>query len=246
MSLRVVEQPAAPADVEAALEAAIEALRAQGLPALDPAGFHHLQTLARRAAGLRGAARRFLDARLAQALRGAQGQLVAVSSAAALDRAVGPAGERATAAQFMALPSPLAMLTRELHALHEVPGEGVAALRQHAGSERRAGRAPAGELRALRAFKSTWSHLRDEQRLAQALAAVPPNAGPLNTQRLVLRALQHMRECSPGYFHRFVSHLETLQWLHLDSLLGEDAQRQGPGTAPRLGGRAAKPRPKRR
>jgi len=245
MSLRAFEQPAAPADVEAA----IDDLRAQGLPTLDPAGFHHLQNLARRTTELQGSARRFLDARLAQALQRARGRLAAVSPAAAGCRAAEPAGERAAAVQVIAPlspVSPLALLTRELHALHQAPGEELAAAAQHAGGEREARRAPAGELRALRAFKSTWWHLRDEQRLAQALAAVPPNAGPLNTQRLVLRALQHMRECSPGYFHRFLSHLETLQWLQLDSLLAHDIQRPGPGIKSRQGARPSKPRPSRR
>ena len=245
MSLRAFEQPAAPADVEAD----IEDLREQGLAAVDPAGFHHLQTLARRAAELQGPARRFLDTRLAHALQRARGRLAIVSPAAAGGRAAEPAGERAAAVQVIAPlspVSPLALLTRELHALHQAPGEELAAAAQRAGGEREARRAPAGELRALRAFKSTWSHLRDEQRLAQALAAVPPNAGPLNTQRLVLRALQQMRECSPGYFHRFVSHLETLQWLQLDSLQADTIRRPEPGVRSRQGARTSKPRPSRR
>ena len=62
----------------------------------------------------------------------------------------------------------------------------------------------------------------------------------------LLRTLQHMRECSPGYFHRFVSHLETLQWLQLDSLLAHDIQRPGPGIKSRQGARPSKPRPSRR
>ena len=242
-------QAAAPIAAPADVEAAIEALRAQGLPTLDPAGFHPLQTLARRAAGLQGPARRFLDGRLAQALLGARGRLAAVSAAATVDRAVELTRDRAAAPQVIAPPSPLALLTRELHALHDTTAEGTAAASQHAGDERSARRAAAGELRALRAFKSTWSHLRDEQRLAQALAAVPPNAGPLNTQRLVLRSLQRMRELSPGYFHRFVSHLETLQWLEQDSLLADLAdgrQRPEAGIAQRQASRAVKRRPPRK
>ena len=242
MSLRAFEQPAAQADVDAD----IEDLREQGLPTLDPAGFHHLQNLARRTTELQGSARRFLDARLAQALQRARGRLAAVSVATPTDKAAAATSSSAVASQTILPLSALALLTRQLHALHQAPGEELAAAAQHAGGEREARRAPAGELRALRAFKSTWSHLRDEQRLAQALAAVPPNAGPLNTQRLVLRALQHMRECSPGYFHRFVSHLETLQWLQLDSLLAHDIQRPGPGIKSRQGPRPSKPRPSRR
>lgn len=237
MSLRTFEKPAAPVDVEAA----VEALRAQGLPALDPVGFHHLQTMARRAAGLQGPARRYLDGRLAQALLNARARLAAASAATAAQRTADTVPAHATFAEVVAPLSPLALLMRELHALHATLGEGAADVTLHAGVVRPARRAPAGELRALRAFKSTWSHLRDEQRLAQALAAVPPNAGPLNTQRLVLRSLQRMRELSPGYFHRFVSHLETLQWLEQDSLLADVArgrQRSEAGISQRQGGRA--------
>ena len=240
---------AAPTALPADVEAAIEALRAQGLPALDPAGFHHLQTLARRASGLKGPVRRYLEGRLAQALLNANGRLAAASAATAAQRTADTVPAHATTAEVIAPLSPLALLTRELHALHETPGERAAAAALHTGHERSARRAPAGELRALRAFKSTWANLRDEQRLAQALAAVPPNAGPLNTQRLVLRSLQRMRELSPGYFHRFVSHLETLQWLEQDSLLADLAdgrQRQEVGIAQRQGGRSAKLRPLRK
>ena len=254
MSLRALEQPAAPADVEAH----IDALRVQGLPALDPAGFHHLQTLARRAAGLQGPARCFLDGRLRQALRDARGRLAAATALAAAQKGVEPVPvtvpapatahvhARTPAALVIAPLSPLARLTRELQALHEGMGTTGLAAAPQAGDDRSAGRAPAGELRALRAFKSTWSHLRDEQRLAEALASVPPNAGPLNTQRLVLRSLQRMRELSPGYFHRFVSHLEALQWLEQDSLLADDPQRPEVGIPQRQGGRGAKLRPLRK
>ena len=65
----------------------------------------------------------------------------------------------------------------------------------------------------------------------------------------MLRSLQRMRELSPGYFHRFVSHLETLQWLEQDSLLADLAdgrQRPEAGIAQRQAGRAVKLRPPRK
>jgi len=45
----------------------------------------------------------------------------------------------------------------------------------------------------------------------------------------VLRALQRMRELSPGYFHRFLAHLETLQGLEQAGA----APAAGPAARPR-------------
>lgn len=229
---------------QAEVAAAVDALRARGLATLDPAGFHHLQTLARRAAGLQGPARRFLDARLAGVLLQARARLAAEAAAAAAGTDALPA--HADTARPRALLSPLAALVRELQALHAAPGSAAQGAVQPPRGDQSAWTAPAAELRALRAFKSTWVRLRDDQRLAQALACVPPNAGPLNSQLLVLRSLQRMRELSPGYFHRFVSHLETLQWLEQGSLLTDGGQRLEVGIAQRQGGRAAKLRPLRK
>ena len=52
-----------------------------------------------------------------------------------------------------------------------------------------------------------------DQRLTQALAQVPDNAGPLNTQRLLNQALQLMRDASPQYLQQFMAHVEALLWL---------------------------------
>ena len=57
-----------------------------------------------------------------------------------------------------------------------------------------------------------------EQQLAQALASAPENAGPLNSHRLVLRALERMRDLAPDYLHRFIVYADALCWL-------EDAER---------------------
>jgi hypothetical protein len=49
--------------------------------------------------------------------------------------------------------------------------------------------------------------------MAHSQALVPENAGPLNTQRLLHQALTLMRDASPDYVHRFISHVEALLWL---------------------------------
>lgn len=171
--------------------AALQSLRERGLQQLDPVGLHHVETLTRRLAPLQGEARRCLEALLARKLAALQ-SLAPVASDDAL--AVSPAPASVTAPPPAPPRRPLVELLADLQS-RDGPGE------------------PPRELRTLRTHRDTWARLRDELRLAQALSSLPPNAGPLNSQRLVLRALQRMRELSPGYFHRFLAHLETLQGL---------------------------------
>jgi hypothetical protein len=75
-------------------------------------------------------------------------------------------------------------------------------------------------LRAVSAYKGTWSRLRAEQRLRQALADVPAQAGPLNSSHLVHRALQTMHALSPAYLDAFMAHIDTL--LALEMATGGD------------------------
>ena len=95
--------------------------------------------------------------------------------------------------------------------------------------------APA-ERKTVRYFRHTWSCLRVDQRLAQALTEVPGNAGPLNTQRLLHQSLTAMRDTSPDYLLRFMSHVETLLWLETASPASAPAKKIAPRAA-----RARKP-----
>ena len=96
------------------------------------------------------------------------------------------------------------------------------------------------ELQALQRFRATWSRLAAEERVQQALAHVPPQAGPLNSSHLVYRALLLMRETAPEYLQRFVPYVDALLWLE---------QMQAPSVPPAAAARrkprakAAKPRP---
>ena len=65
----------------------------------------------------------------------------------------------------------------------------------------------------MTAFKGTWSRLRAEQRLRQALAQVPTMAGPLNSSHVINRTLQAMRDLSPEYLDAFMLNVDTLLWL---------------------------------
>ena len=103
-----------------------------------------------------------------------------------------PATTATTTATTTPLPGPLAALLQHI-------GQGAAT--------------PATELKAVRQFSATWARLRVDQQLARALARQPDNAGPLNSQRLMLLTLQRLRQLSPAYLQRFLAHADALLWL---------------------------------
>lgn len=69
------------------------------------------------------------------------------------------------------------------------------------------------EPKSLRHFRHAWSRLAGEQRLLEARADLPENAGPLNAHLLIHRALQRMDALSPGYLGAFLTYAESLLWL---------------------------------
>lgn len=69
------------------------------------------------------------------------------------------------------------------------------------------------ELRSIKHFRESWVKLNSEKLLAQAIAEMPKDAGPLNSHRLAIKSLTAMRDLSPEYLNRFLSYLETLLWL---------------------------------
>ncbi len=94
----------------------------------------------------------------------------------------------------------------------------------------RKAQAPAGaswpELPALEEFRALWSSLRTGSQVRRSLAQVPDDAGPLNSARLVHRALTLMRTLSPAYLQHFLAYADTLSWLDTlreAGVLGTDA-----------------------
>lgn len=71
----------------------------------------------------------------------------------------------------------------------------------------------APQLRSIARFQDTWARLSTEQQLTQTLAQAPENAGPMNSQHLVLRSLQRMQDIAPDYLQGFMSYIDTLIWL---------------------------------
>jgi Protein of unknown function (DUF2894) len=130
-----------------------------------------------------------------------------------------PKEEGASPAQ-LATPSPLATLNA-----HIAQASKAAA----GGPQSNAGKWP--ELRSAQRFRETWERLGAEEAVVKATHRAPENAGPLNSHMLVLRTLGLMRELSPHYLRRFLSHTETLLWLE---------QAQGQLKAPVGKGKAVK------
>jgi len=153
------------------------------------------QALARRAAAHAGAARRVLDDRLA-ALMGEPSPMADASQAEAADPARGA----------------LAELVDHAARQKTSPVLGPAAKPRET-SPHKAVTDAAAAAPTLQFFKRTWSRLSADQRLAQSLATLPGNAGPLNSHHLVHRSLTLMRELSPEYLERFVGYIDALQWL---------------------------------
>lgn len=69
------------------------------------------------------------------------------------------------------------------------------------------------DMKSLRQFKDTWARMSAEDDVKQAIERGPRNAGPLNSHQLVLRSLSVMRDVSPDYLRRFMTHLDALLWL---------------------------------
>lgn len=214
-----------------ALQTRLDALRASGADRRDAVGFVTLEALARRAATQPAAIRQPLLVKL---------------NAMADELCAGPA-QTVEASQQNTAPSPLAELLTYIgqHA-HAQPGITPAANetasakpnRQQGAVNREfrpnlptadSGRTRQGpELKSVAYFRNEWSKLSTEQQLTQTLAQAPENAGPMNSQHLVLRSLQVMRDIAPDYLQGFMSYIDTLIWLeHIDAAKRAPARSSG-------------------
>ena len=154
----------------------------------DPVRFRFIEAMARRAGALPpGEARRLLDERVAALIADYQEK----SDREDADRATAPALTALKLQKPLEPRSPLAALVDRL-----APQT-----------------AAQPELKALQHVRDTWTRLDADRRLTQSLAAVPGNAGPLNSHHLMHRALSEMRELSPAYLHRFMAYVDALFWL---------------------------------
>lgn len=191
--------------------AAVASLSTRPGEPFDPVRLHFLQALQRRTQDQHGAVKRRLEDRLAQALVAYQERMTQASAAAA-NRAPGrtlPAANGSQGSQNLRQPkqpSALAQLSRQL--AQTPPGQAQAGT-----TVGEPGTNELPELKSIRYFRGTWSRLSVDKQITTALAQRPPNAGPLNSDQLVLRSLGVMRDISPDYLNRFMSYLDTLLWL---------------------------------
>jgi hypothetical protein len=200
----------------------IHALTLDGAHQFDPVGFHYIETLASRASAHHGSVRRILEGKLG---------VVTEAFKARLEKA------RGESTQPLITPEP-AQPRETLRGL-------VRRLAQdrhgHVADHPDAAIEPRPELRSVRNFRNTWSKLSVKKQVSQALTQAPKNAGPLNSHRVALRSLAFMRDISPDYLNRFMSHVDTL--LCLDQ--GEKATLSS-GKIPVVGDSGKKPRASRR
>ena len=193
------------------IQAQLDALRASGAADRDPVRFAYLEALTRRAATQPATIRQSLKAKI---------------SAAADELASRPAPtptEIAPTSSASPLADLLAYISGQAHdqpdARQPVNDTSTVNRKNRPKSKTAsAGHRPQGpELKSVAIFRNEWSKLSTEQQLTQTLAQAPENAGPMNSQHLVLRSLERMRDLAPDYLQGFMSYIDTLIWLdHAD------------------------------
>lgn len=224
----LIDTPPLQREGETSIPPSLETLRNAGAQRLDPTRFHYMEQLSQRMQAQPPAVRRILEGKLNQALtdygqRFRQAQLAASDEVARLSgrqpelarelRRLLAAGDYAglrrlgAQAAFSGPCAPLAGLNQYLRNLTQNAAQD--GIDGGLGSEADA----RSEMKSLRRFRETWSRISAEDQVDQAVVRGPENAGPLNSHMLVLRSLALMRQLSPDYLRRFLSHLDALLWL---------------------------------
>lgn len=168
----------------ASTDALLHTLRDAGAARLDAVGWHYIEVLAERTRTQTGPAQVLLSQKLHRALTDVQTRMANAPAAPVL--APG------------ASPSPLALLLQEMTPPVNRPSA-TAAVPQWSGESPR-----------VRQFRKQLRRISVQKQVSQAIAQAPVNAGPINSHMLVLRALGVMRDISPDYLNRFMSHVDTL------------------------------------
>ncbi|WP_217617615.1 DUF2894 domain-containing protein [Achromobacter sp. GbtcB20] len=221
--------------------AVLDGWRASGADRADPLRFHLIDALARRAAAYDGPARLRLDARLAGLIQAYESALP--DAGAAEDRPAAPAARE---------PGPLAGLVAYL----DNPAAARAPQTANAEPDSAAAdrlnplddRDPLGlraaypELPLLDEFQTLWSRFSADRQVRQSQEQVHKNAGPLNSNQLVHRALSLMREMSPGYLQQFLSYTDALMWMEQMTAAAAPAPKEAPRAGAAKKSARSKPR----
>ena len=184
----------------------LSALRAAGAARLDAVGWHYIETLAERTHMQSGAARQLLQVKLQAALTAFEARMRLAAT---------PSTAPAQAIQ----PSPMGALLQDmaLHQTSQSPGQGMG---QSIGWR--------AERPRIQQFRQQLSKISVHKQIKQAIALAPANAGPINSHMLVLRALGLMRDISPDYLNRFMTHVDTLLCLEDAERLRATAKKSSP------------------
>ena len=193
-------------------EPTLAALRAQGAHLRDPMRFRFAEALAERLSTQPPAVQALLRARLDTVL-----------SELAHTPAHAPAAPRATIS-----PSPLSTLKQALETRQRgaAPTTTEFSELEHLDDDD-------DTLHSARRFSVVWEQIAAERQLAAAIHNAPENAGPLNSHRLIVRAMTRMQDLSPDYLRRFLSQMDTSLWL--DQLQQQISLKDGKGR--RAGGK---------
>ncbi|WP_312429212.1 DUF2894 domain-containing protein [Achromobacter sp.] len=239
--------------------AVLDAWRASGADRVNPLRFHLIDALDRRAAAYDGAARLRLDERVAGLIAAYEGELrgdaeahaEADADSGADADADADAGAVAAVPQNALSAGPLAELVAYLgNPLGNPPDAGSAAEVNLAGDTAHDSRDPLGlraaypELPLLDEFRALWSRFSADRQVRQSQERVHKNAGPLNSNQLVHRALTLMREMSPGYLQQFLSYTDALMWMEQMTAAAAPAPKEAPRAGAAKKSTRAKPRKK--
>jgi hypothetical protein len=165
----------------------LEVLRAAGAAQQDAVGWHYIETLAERTQAQSGLAHQLLLTKLQAALEDFEVRTLAASASHA-----GPETSPVTL-------SPMALLLQEMGTTSHTQGAGKAVR--------------FAEKPRIQQLKKQLRQISVQQQVTQAIAHAPQNAGPINSQMLVLRSLGLMHEASPDYLDRFMGYVNTLLYL---------------------------------
>ncbi len=213
--------------------AVLDGWRASGADRANPLRFHLIDALARRAAAYDGPVRQRLDVRLADLIQAYES---ALTGAAEDLPGSPPAPEH----------GPLAGLVAYLDA----PGAAGQPQAADAQADRACAerfdplglRAAYPELPLLDEFQTLWSRFSADRQVRQSQEQVHKNAGPLNSNQLVHRALSLMREMSPGYLQQFLSYTDALMWMEQMTAAAAPAPKEAPRAGAAKKSARSKPR----
>jgi hypothetical protein len=214
------------------IDALLASVRDAGGERFDAAGWHYLDTLARRAAAHEGSVRRMLEAKLERALAAFAERFAQARSAAAELLAVTASKHPQATAELQRLfaggdfkglrylhatldarakCAPLSELVALLETVvPSAPGHSSVQLATPHATSHTTAISPTLELKTVRESRATWARLSVDKQLALAMKQAPINAGPINSHMLVLRSLAMMQEISPDYMSRMISYVDTL------------------------------------